>query len=55
MQIPFKNVIEMQLSDVELSKNEVMSYSDLGFLYSLLAIAYKKKSEITFIKWSSKL
>jgi len=32
-----------------------MSYSDLGFLYSLMAIAYKKKSEISFIKWSFKL
>lgn len=32
-----------------------MSYSDLGFLYSILAIAYKKKSDIKFVKWSFKL
>lgn len=32
-----------------------MSFDDLGFLFSLLSIAYKKKKDITFTKWSYKL
>lgn len=40
---------------MELSKNRVISYSDLGFLFGMLSIAYKKKKDIPYTKWSSKL
>lgn len=32
-----------------------MSYNDIGFLYSLLTIAFKKKTEIKNVAWSFKL
>ena len=55
MDRPFENVIKTGLSDIKLSKNQAMSCSDMGFLYSMLSMAYKKKKDIGFIKWSSKL
>jgi hypothetical protein len=55
MDKPFDNVIKMELNSLEISKNRVMSFDDLGFLFSLLSIAYKKKKDITFTKWSYKL
>jgi hypothetical protein len=33
----------MQFTNMDLNKNQVMGYNDLGFIYSLLTIAYKKK------------
>lgn len=45
----------MGLGSLELSRSRVISYGDIGFLYSLLSVAYKKKKDIGFTKWSSKL
>lgn len=55
MDDPFKNLIEMGFGNEQVSKNRAMSYNDLGFLYSMLTIAYKKKDKIKFVKWSNKL
>jgi hypothetical protein len=55
MDRPFDNVVKMGLSSLELSKNRVLGFDDLGFLYSLLSMAYKKKKDINFTKWSYKL
>lgn len=55
MDRPFENIIKIGLDGVKLNKNLAISYNDIGFLYSLLSIAYKKKSDIGFVKWSSKL
>lgn len=55
MDEPFKNLIEMGFGNELVSKNRAMSYTDLGFLYSLLTIAYKKKDKIKYVKWSNKL
>lgn len=55
MDEPFKNLIEMNFANEQVSKNRAMSYSDLGFIYSLLTIAYKKKDKIKYVKWSNKL
>lgn len=55
MDRPFDNVIKQGITSLEISKNKVMSYNDLGFLYSMVAIAYKKKIDIPNIKWSSKM
>lgn len=52
---PFENVIKMGLTNLQLSKNRVIGYGDIGFLFSLLSIAYKKKKDIISTKWSSKL
>lgn len=52
---PFDNVLKQGLTSLELSKNRVISYSDLGFLFGMLSVAYKKKKDIPFTKWSSKL
>lgn len=45
----------MNFGNEVVNKNKVMSYSDLGFFYSLLTIAHKKKDKIKYIKWSNKL
>ncbi len=55
MDDPFKNLIEMGFGNELVSKNRAMSYTDLGFIYSLLTIAYKKKDKIKYVKWSNKL
>jgi hypothetical protein len=52
---PFDNVLKQGLTSLELSKNRVISYGDLGFLFGMLSVAYKKKKDIPFTKWSSKL
>lgn len=55
MDDPFKNLLEMGFGNELVSKNRAMSYTDLGFIYSLLTIAYKKKDKIKYVKWSNKL
>ena len=52
----FKNVIDLDFSVQQIMQNKVISFSDAGFLYSLLCLAYQDRSKMMEdIKWSSKM
>lgn len=52
----FKTLLDLKHENDRLIENRVLSFQDLGFLYSIIVLAYGSREEVaTDVSWSSKL
>ena len=52
----FKTILEYKFGVQQIAKNRVLSHQDLGYLFSLISLAFRTREELlTEVSWSGEL